>query len=348
MTEEHFKALVLEEGPDGPVPSVRTLPLSDLPEGDVLVRISHSGLNYKDGMILKGVGRLVRQYPHVPGIDLAGTVVTSTDGRYQPGDAVVLTGWRVGESHWGGYAQLARVRGDWLAPLPKGFTARQAMAVGTAGFTAMLAVQALEDHGLTPGSGDVLVTGASGGVGSVAVALLARLGHNVTAVTGRPENTEYLQQLGASTIVERASLAEAPAKPLLGERWAGCVDAVGGDMLAHVLAEMRYGSSVAACGLAGGPALRTTVLPFLLRGVNLLGIDSVMCPRETRIAAWDRLTELLSLDLLDSLTTEISLDDLPRYADLILQGQVRGRAVVVLDQGIAEQIDSVRDQTSPT
>jgi len=343
MTKEHFEALVLDEGPDGPVPSVRTLPLSDLPEGDVLVRISHSGLNYKDGMILKGVGRLVRQYPHVPGIDLAGTVVTSTDGRYQPGDAVVLTGWRVGESHWGGYAQLARVRGDWLVPLPKGFTARQAMAVGTAGFTAMLAVQALEDHGLTPGSGEVLVTGASGGVGSVAVALLAQLGHTVTAVTGRPENTEYLQQLGASTIVERASLAEAPAKPLLGERWAGCVDAVGGDMLAHVLAEMRYGSSVAACGLAGGPALRTTVLPFLLRGVNLLGIDSVMCPRETRIAAWGRLTDLLSLDLLDSLTTEISLADLPRYADLILQGQVRGRAVVVLDQGIAEQIDSVRD-----
>jgi acrylyl-CoA reductase (NADPH) len=331
MTEEDFKALVLEEGPDGPVPSIRTLPLSDLPEGDVLVRVSHSGLNYKDGMILKGLGRLVRQYPHVPGIDLAGTVVTSTDGHYQPGDPVLLTGWRVGESHWGGYAQLARVRGDWLVPLPEGFTARQAMAVGTAGFTAMLAVQALEDHGLTPESGDVLVTGASGGVGSVAVALLARLGHTVTAVTGRPENTDYLQRLGASTIAERASLAEAPAKPLLGERWAGCVDAVGGDMLAHVLAEMRYGSSVAACGLAGGPGLRTTVLPFLLRGVNLLGIDSVMCPREPRIAAWDRLTDLLSLDLLDSLTTEIILADLPRYAELILEGKVRGRTVVVLD-----------------
>ncbi len=336
MTEEDFEGLVLEEGPDGPVPSLRTLPPSDLPEGDVLVRVSHSGLNYKDGMILKGLGRLVRQYPHVPGIDLAGTVVTSTDERYQPGDPVLLTGWRMGESHWGGYAQLARVRGDWLVPLPQGFTTRQAMAVGTAGFTAMLAVQALEDHGLTPGSGEVLVTGASGGVGSVAVALLARLGHTVTAVPGRPENTGYLQRLGASAIIKRASLAEAPAKPLLGERWAGCVDAVGGDMLAHVLAEMRYGSSVAACGLAGGPALQTTVLPFLLRGVNLLGIDSVMCPRETRIAAWDRLTGLLSPELLDSLTTEITLNELPRYADLILSGRVRGRAVVVLGEGGAD------------
>ena len=331
MTEERFEALILDEGPEGPVPSVRTLPLSDLPDGDVLVRVSHSGLNYKDGMILKGLGRLVRQYPHIPGIDLAGTVVSSTDGRYKPGDTVLLTGWHVGESHWGGYAELARVHGDWLVPLPKGFTPRQAMAVGTAGFTAMLAVQALEDHGLTPESGEVLVTGASGGVGSLAVALLARLGHTVAAVTGRSENTEYLRQLGASTIAERASLAGAPAKPLLGERWAGCVDAVGGDMLAHVLAQMRYGSSVAACGLAGGPALNTTVLPFLLRGVNLLGIDSVMCPRETRIAAWERLTDLLSADQLDSMTTEIALGDLPRYADRILEGQVRGRAVVVLE-----------------
>jgi acrylyl-CoA reductase (NADPH) len=331
MTNEHFEALVLEEGPQGPVPSVRQLSVADLPEGDVLVRVSHSGLNYKDGMILKGLGRLVRRYPHVPGIDLAGTVVESGDARYRPGDAVLLTGWRVGEAHWGGFAQMARVKGDWLVPLPQGFTARQAMAVGTAGFTAMLAVQALEDHGLSPGDGKVLVTGASGGVGSVAVALLARLGHSVAAVTGRPDNADYLKELGASTVIARAELAERPGKPLLSERWAGCVDAVGGDMLAHVLAEMRYGSSVAACGLAAGSALNTTVLPFLLRGVNLLGIDSVFCPAAARPPAWERLAELLPPDRLDSITTEIGLRELLEYADRILAGQVRGRAVVALD-----------------
>ena len=331
MANDGFEALVLEEGPGGPVPEVRTLSVSDLPEGDVLVRVSYSGLNYKDSMILKGLGRLVRRYPHVPGVDLAGTVVESGDERYQPGDAVVLTGWRVGETRWGGFAQMARVQGDWLVPLPKGFSVRQAMAVGTAGLTAMLAVQALEDHGLSLGAGEVLVTGASGGVGSMAVALLARLGHTVAAVTGRPENAAYLQRLGAAMIVERASLAEAPAKPLLSERWAGCVDAVGGDMLARVLAEMRYGSSVAACGLAGGAALHTTVLPFLLRGVNLLGIDSVMCARAARIGAWERLADLVPRDLLDSMSTEIRLQDLPDYAARMLAGQVRGRTVVSLD-----------------
>ncbi|OOG22827.1 oxidoreductase [Thioalkalivibrio denitrificans] len=326
-----FKALVLEEAEKAPAASIKDLKVSDLPEGDVLVRVSHSGLNYKDGMVIKGLGRLVRQYPHVPGIDFAGTVEESGDERYKPGDAVVLTGWRVGEAHWGGYAQMARVKADWLVPLPEGLTPRRAMAVGTAGFTAMLAVQALEDHGLTTDDGEVLVTGASGGVGSVAITLLSRLGHSVAAVTGRPENADYLKSLGAGTIVPREELAEAPGKPLLSERWSGCVDAVGGDMLAHVLAEMRYGCSVAACGLAGGPKLTTTVLPFLLRGVKLLGIDSVMCDYNTRTLAWERLTGLIPGEMLDAMTTEIRLEDLPEYAERILKGQVRGRAVVVLE-----------------
>ena len=328
---ETFKALVLEEGKKAPVASLRQLEQAGLPDGEVLVRVSHSSLNYKDGMILKGLGRLARKYPHVPGIDLAGAVLESSDGRYRPGDAVVLTGWRVGEAHWGGYAQLARVKADWLVPLPDGLSPKQAMAVGTAGFTAMLAVQALEDHGLLAGEAEeVLVTGASGGVGSVAVALLARLGFHVAAVTGRPENQGYLEDLGARTVVPRQALSGAPGKPLLSERWAGCVDSVGGDMLAHVLAEMRYGGSVAACGLAGGATLNTTVLPFLLRGVNLLGIDSVMCGFESRVRVWQRLARLLPGSALEAMTTEIELAQLPDYADRILNGKLRGRTVVVL------------------
>nr|WP_296751276.1 MDR family oxidoreductase [Thioalkalivibrio sp.] len=328
---ETFKALVLEEGKKAPVASLRQLEQAGLPDGEVLVRVSHSSLNYKDGMILKGLGRLARKYPHVPGIDLAGAVLESSDGRYRPGDAVVLTGWRVGEAHWGGYAQLARVKADWLVPLPDGLSPKQAMAVGTAGFTAMLAVQALEDHGLLAGEAEeVLVTGASGGVGSVAVALLARLGFHVAAVTGRPENQGYLEDLGARAVVPRQALSGAPGKPLLSERWAGCVDAGGGHMLAHVLAEMRYGGSVAACGLAGGATLNTTVLPFLLRGVNLLGIDSVMCGFESRVRVWQRLARLLPGSALEAMTTEIELAQLPDYADRILNGKLRGRTVVVL------------------
>ena len=323
-----FKALLLEES-DGKVQaSVQELDDERLPEGEVTVRVEHSTLNYKDGMVVKGIGRLVRNYPHVPGIDFAGTVEASDHADYKPGDAVVLTGWRVGEMHWGGHAQKARVKGDWLVPLPEGLTSKRAMAVGTAGFTAMLAVLALEDHGLTPDKGEVLVTGAAGGVGSVAVAILAKLGYQVAASTGRAETHDYLKSLGAASIVDRQELAEPATRPLGKERWAGCVDSVGGSTLAHLLTEMTYGCSVAAVGLAGGNKLDTTVLPFLLRGVNLLGIDSVMCPGPRRRQAWQRIGQDLPMDLLDSMIAEARLADLPRLAGEILEGKVRGRTVI--------------------
>ena len=299
-----------------------------LPAGDVTVAVEYSTVNYKDGLCIGPGGGLVRTYPHVPGIDFAGTVEASDDARYKPGDKVVLTGWRVGEAHWGGYAQKARVKADWLVPLPEGLDTRQAMAVGTAGFTAMLAVMALEDHGLKPGKGPVLVTGAAGGVGSVAVALLAALGHEVAAVTGRPETEGYLRSLGASQIVPRAEIAETVKRPLESETWAGCVDAVGGAMLARVLGQMQYGASVAAVGLAGGAGLPATVVPFLLRGVNLLGIDSVMQPYDNRLRAWERIARDLPLDKLEAMVHPATLADLPQLGADILKGQVQGRVVV--------------------
>jgi len=298
------------------------------PEGNVTVRVEYSTVNYKDGLCITGGGGLVRSYPHVPGIDFAGTVETSDDARYKPGDKVVLTGWRVGETWWGGYAEKARVKADWLVPLPAGLTTRQAMAVGTAGFTAMLAVMALEAHGLAPAKGEVLVTGAAGGVGSVATAILAKCGYQVAAVTGRPEQEDYLKGLGASRIVPRAELADAPTRPLDKETWAGCVDNVGGTMLARVLSQMKYNGSVAAVGLAGGANLPTTVIPFLLRGVNLLGIDSVMKPYADRIIAWKRIAEELPLDKLEAMIVPAKLHDLPELGKAILAGQTRGRVVV--------------------
>ncbi len=273
-----FNALVVEkdEASGKTSASVQRIGEDRLPAGDVTVAVEYSTVNYKDGLCIGPGGGLVRTYPHVPGIDFAGTVEASDDDRYKPGDKVVLTGWRVGESHWGGYAQKARVKADWLVPLPDGITTRQAMAVGTAGFTSMIAVLALEAHGLKPGSGPVLVTGASGGVGSVATAILANLGYEVAAVTGRPQSADYLKSLGASRIVARKEINEAIKKPLEAETWAGCIDAVGGEMLARVLGQMKYGTSVAAVGLAGGATYPGSVIPFLLRSVNLLGIDSVM------------------------------------------------------------------------
>lgn len=327
-----FRALLVEKNEDGKTSaSVQVLDDSRLPDGNVTVAVEYSGLNYKDGLCVGPGGGLVRNYPHVPGIDLAGTVEASDDARYSVGDKVVLTGWRVGEAHWGGYAQKARVNGDWLVPLPDGLSTRQAMAVGTAGFTAMLAVMALEDHGLKPGQGPVLVTGAAGGVGSVATAILANLGYEVAAVTGRPEAGEYLTSLGATQIVPRGELNETTKRPLERETWSGCVDAVGGDMLARVLGQMNYGASVAAVGLAGGAGLPATVIPFLLRGVNLLGIDSVMQPFENRLRAWGRVVSDLPLDKLEEIIQPATLDDLPDLGRAILKGQVKGRVVVDLN-----------------
>ena len=325
-----FKALVVEKDEDSgkTQAAVQELSLDDLPQAEVTVAVEYSTVNYKDGLCIGPGGGLVRHYPHVPGIDFAGTVETSEDARYKTGDKVVLTGWRVGEAHWGGYAQKARVRADWLVPLPEGLTTRQAMAVGTAGFTAMLAVMALEDHGLEPGHGPVLVTGAAGGVGSVATAILAALGHEVAAVTGRPEAADYLTSLGAMQIVAREQINETVKRPLEAETWAGCVDAVGGEMLARVLGQMKYGSSVAAVGLAGGAGLPATVIPFLLRGVNLLGIDSVMQPYANRLRAWGRIARDLPMDKLEAMIQPAVLADLPQLGRDILKGQVRGRVVV--------------------
>ncbi len=324
-----FKALLLDQTDDGVSAGITDLEDERLPAGDVTVAVEYSSLNYKDGMILSGIGRLVRDYPHVPGVDLAGTVESSNDDRYQPGDRVALTGWRVGETHWGGYAQKARVNGDWLVAIPDRLTTRQAMAVGTAGFTAMQAILALEGNGLTAGSDNpLLVTGASGGVGGSAVLWGGLLGHHVVASTGRLENSDALKSLGAAEVIDRDELSEIPSRPLLSERWAGCVDAVGGDTLAHVLTEMAYGGSVAACGLSGGNGLSTTVIPFLLRGVSLLGIDSVMCPREHRATVWNRIADVVEADKLDDLTGEVALADVAGLASEILAGKVRGRVVV--------------------
>ncbi|WP_299409296.1 acryloyl-CoA reductase [uncultured Roseobacter sp.] len=325
-----FKALVVNKDEESGKTSaaVEEMTVAQLPAGDVTVAVEFSTVNYKDGLCIGPGGGLVRNYPHVPGIDFAGTVEASDDDRYKPGDKVVLTGWRVGEMHWGGYAQKARVKADWLVPLPEGLDTRAAMAVGTAGFTAMLSVMALEDHGLKPGDGPVLVTGAAGGVGSVAVALLAALGHEVAGVTGRPETANYLNSLGASQIVAREEINETVKRPLEAETWAGCVDAVGGAMLARVLGQMKYGASVAAVGLAGGAGLPATVIPFLLRGVNLLGIDSVMQPYENRVRAWQRIASDLPMDKLEAMVMLATLDDLPKLGGDILKGQIKGRVVV--------------------
>ncbi len=326
-----FNALVMEKDEESGLASasLKQLSVEDLPHGEVTIAVEYSTVNYKDGLCMspKG-GGLVRSYPHVPGVDYSGTVEASTDDRYKPGDKVVSTGWRVGEAHWGGYAQKASALADWLVPLPDGLDTRQAMAVGTAGFTAMLSVMALEDHGLKPNSGPVLVTGAAGGVGSVATAILANLGYEVAAVTGRPEAGEYLKSLGATTIVPREDLNETVKRPLESETWAGCIDAVGGEMLARVLGQMKYGASVAAVGLAGGAGLPASVIPFLLRGVNLLGIDSVMQPYDNRVRAWQRVATDLPMDKLEAMIQPATLGDLPQLGTEILNGQVKGRVVV--------------------
>ena len=324
-----FNALVVNKGDDEKTSAaVEQVSIDQLPEGNVTVAVEYSTVNYKDGLCIGPGGGLVRNYPHVPGIDFSGIVETSDDDRYSPGDKVVLTGWRVGEVQWGGYSQKAKVNADWLVPLPKSISSKQAMAIGTAGLTAMLAILALEDHGLKHLEAPVLVTGASGGVGSVATAILSNLGYEVVAVTGRPESSDYLKSLGASNIVPREELNEVTKRPLEKETWSGCVDTVGGEMLARVFGQMLYGSSVAAVGLAGSAKLPATVIPFILRGVNLLGIDSVMQPYQNRLNAWERLASDLPMDKLEAMITPATLSDLPRLGADILKGQVRGRVVV--------------------
>lgn len=324
-----FQALLVEQaGPDNVTASLQTLEEDRLPDGNVTVAVEYTTINYKDGLCLRPKNGLVRHYPHVPGIDFVGTVESSDDSRYQIGDRVVLTGWGVGERHWGGFAQKARVKADWLVPLPEGLSPQQAMAIGTAGMAAMLSVLALENHGLNPDQGEVLVTGAAGGVGSIATAVLSQLGYEVAAVTGRPETGDYLTSLGASRIVPRHDLDSVSKKPLEAATWAGCIDAVGGEMLARILGQMKYGGSVAAVGLAGGASLPASVIPFLLRGVNLLGIDSVMQPYTNRVTAWNRLARDLPLDKLDAMIVPAALADVPQLGKDILKGQVRGRVVV--------------------
>ena len=324
-----FRALVLNQGADRKVSgAVETLADDRLPAGDVTVAVEYSTLNYKDGRVLTSGGGLVKTWPHVGGIDFAGTVEASDNPAFKPGDKVVLNGWRVGEIHWGGYATKARVKGDWLVKLPAAISTRRAMAIGTAGYTSMLCVMALQKHGVTPASGEVLVTGAAGGVGSVAVAILAKLGFSVVAATGRPEEGDYLKALGAATILERKELTEAPDRPLLSERYAGVVDTVSGVMLARALAQVKYGGAAAVCGLAGGPSFPGSILPFILRGVAMYGIDSVMLPKGPREEAWRRLGSDLPLDRLDSTVSEAGLGDLLALAPKILKGAVRGRVVV--------------------
>lgn len=322
-----FTALLLDQSGDGVTHAITELDDSRLPNGDVTVEVEYSSLNYKDGMVISGIGRLVKDYPHIPGVDLAGTVSDSSDSRYNVGDRVVLTGWRVGELWWGGFATRAKVMGDWLVKLPDSISTHDAMAIGTAGFTAMQALIALEAHGLSVGD-PVLVTGASGGLGSSAIIWASAGGYSVTASTGRLENSDELAALGAAAVIDRSTISEAPTRPLATEQWAGCIDAVGGDTLANVLTTMRYRSSVACCGLAGGNALRTTVIPFLLRGVNLLGIDSVMCPAELRIEVWKAMEASGAVPKLVALSSTVALSEVASLASEILEGNIKGRTVV--------------------
>jgi acrylyl-CoA reductase (NADPH) len=322
-----FNGILIDKDDSGYRVQLTAIDEAQLPAGDVTVRVSHSTLNYKDALAITNKGPIVRKFPMVPGVDLAGTVQASSDPDFKPGDQVLLNGWGVGEGHWGGLAQLARLEGKWLIPLPDAFTASQAMAIGTAGYTAMLAVMALERNGLTPDKGEVLVTGANGGVGSFSIAILAKLGYRVVASTGRLEESGYLKQLGATEIIDRATLSE-PGRPLIKERWAGAIDSVGSHTLANICASTRYRGTVAACGLAQGMDFPASVAPFILRGVTLAGIDSVMRPRQDRIDAWARLVTDLDQDKLALITHEIGLSEVIETAQRLMDGGVRGRVVV--------------------
>ncbi|WP_110111806.1 MDR family oxidoreductase [Bacillus sp. CGMCC 1.16541] len=317
----HFQALVLNKEPE-----IKQLSLNELPEGEVLVKVHYSAVNYKDGLAVTGKGKIVREFPFVPGVDFSGVVEESNSASYKPGDKVILTGWGVGERYWGGYAQYARVKADWLVPLPDGLSLKDAMIIGTAGFTAALSIVALEEQGVKTGE-DVLVTGATGGVGSFAVYLLAKLGYKVIASTGKESSHDYLRQLGASDIIDRALLSE-KGKPLDAQKWGAAIDTVGSQTLANVLSQTKYEGTVAACGLAAGNDLPATVFPFILRGVKLIGIESVMVPYEKRVKAWKQLAQSVDAPALESMVTEITLTDVPEYAERITNGEIQGRTIV--------------------
>jgi acrylyl-CoA reductase (NADPH) len=323
-----FKALLATQDAGKFRASIQQLDRESLPPGEVTIRIKYSSLNYKDGLAVTGKPGVIRKFPMVPGVDLAGVVEESSSPEWKPGDEVVVTGFGLSETQWGGYAELARLDARLLVPLPKGLTLKQAMAIGTAGFTAMQCVIALEQHGVKPDAGDVLVTGAAGGVGSIAVAILAKLGHRVFASTGRPQLGDYLRSLGAAEIVDRAAIAAPSQRLMESERWAGAIDSVGGDTLAAIIRALRARGSVASCGLAGGAALNTTVLPFILRGVNLLGINSVYVSREERLEVWERLARDLPLGLLDQMIEEAPLERVFDLGEQILAGKIRGRTVI--------------------
>lgn len=322
-----FNGILIEKDDQGYRAAVKDIDESVLPEGDVTVNVSHSTINYKDALAITGKGPVVRRFPMIPGIDLVGTVEHSESDKFKVGDQVLLNGFGVGETHCGGLAQKARLKSEWLIPLPKGFSPRQAMAIGTAGYTAMLCVIALEKNGVTPDKGEILVTGANGGVGSFSIAILAKLGYNVVASTGRVDQADYLKKLGASDVIDRKLLSE-PGRPLAKERWAGAIDSAGSHTLANVCASMQYGGAVAACGLAQGMDLPASVAPFILRGVTLAGIDSVMRPIKDRIEAWERLADILDPAVFDDISTEIGLSDVISTAEALMAGTVRGRVVV--------------------
>lgn len=328
MSSSTFRALLVESGDPTPQVSIRDLSDTQLPEGNVTVAVHYSDLNYKDGLAVTGTAKVLRSLPMVPGIDFAGTVLESASAEYKPGDQVVLTGWGVGETHWGGFTQRNRVRSDWLVPLPTGMSLKHSMVIGTAGFTAMLCVMALEDAGIRPGEREVLVTGAAGGVGSIAVALLTAAGYPVVAATGRTEQAQdFLQSLGARRIIDRNELSSLK-RPMEREQWAAAIDTVGGDVLSGVLRSTAYYGAVAACGNAGGVQFTSSVFPFILRGIHLVGVESVFCPSERRRAAWARLANDLSAQVLDSLHQVIRLEDIPDYSQRIINGQIRGRTVI--------------------
>jgi len=322
-----FKALVLDQVDGETKAEVKQLEVGDLPKQEALVAVEYSSLNYKDGMAVTGTGKIIREFPMVPGIDLAGKIIESDSDKYQPGDSVILTGWGVGERYWGGYTQQASAKTDWMVPMPEGLDSRKAMIIGTAGFTAMLCVMTLEEAGVTPDQGPVLVTGAAGGVGSIAVLLLSTLGYEVAAVTGRESTHEYLKGLGASQILTREEMS-AQARPLESQHWAGAVDTVGGDILARVISEMKYGGAVAACGLASSFKLNTTVMPFILRNVSLRGADSVSCPVERRTRAWERLASDLPESAYNTISRTVGLDQVVEVSQEIMAGQVQGRVLI--------------------